>query len=109
MAAEVRFDHARAAAAIAALEQVARMVEDHAAERARLGAVAARHWRGRYASAFAADQRALAREAAALAAALRREARRLTLAAEAARAESRRREAEWASGRGTGARWGARS
>lgn len=106
MAADVRFDHARAAAAVAALERVARMAEDHAAVRARLGAQALRNWRGRHACAFEADQRALAREAAALAAALRREARRLVAAAEAARAEQRRREQD--AGREAGAPWGAR-
>jgi uncharacterized protein YukE len=108
MTGPVRFDHARAARAVAALEHLARMVDDHAAARARLGTLAAREWRGRHACSFAAEQADLARHAAALAAELRREARRIAAAAEWARAEQRRWEAERLAGRETGAPWGAR-
>lgn len=108
MDAAAYFDYARAAAAIAALERVARMVEDHAAARARLASGALRHWRGRHACAFEADQRRLSRDAAALAAALRRAARRVAAAAEAARADQRRRQEQHGTGRETGAPRGAR-
>ncbi|MGH8910329.1 MAG: hypothetical protein ACRD0K_28500 [Egibacteraceae bacterium] len=89
---DVRFDHTNATALAAELRAMARVIDDKAGERSRVGARAAQEWRGAYRQRF--DQRlaACVHDGRTLAGELRAAAHRLDEAAQAARAEQTRRD-----------------
>jgi uncharacterized protein YukE len=90
--ADVRFDHAAAQAAIAALRRAAQVLDDATSARIRFAAEAQKEWRGHYRTVFDDELHRARSEATRLGADLRQAARNLEEAAEAARLEQRRRE-----------------
>jgi uncharacterized protein YukE len=95
---DVRFDHASAAAAAAALRSCADLLDAQTDRRVTLARTAQCEWRGRARTEFDDQLARMLREAAGLVAALRAAAGRLDAAAAEAVTEQRRREAarlEW--------------
>jgi uncharacterized protein YukE len=82
---DVRFDFARAEAAVAALRSTADLLNRQTDARVRLAADAQLAWRGRARDAFDVELARIVREAADLAAALRSAARSFEAAADDAR------------------------
>ena len=88
---DVRFDFARADAAISALRSTADLLDRQTDARVRLAADAQREWRGRARDTFDVELARIVRQAADLAAALRSSARSIEAAAHEARLEQARR------------------
>lgn len=88
---DVRFDHAQAELAIAALDRCASLLDAQTDRRVALAASAQREWRGRAREVFDDELARMLRQASSLVAAMRALGANLERAAEEARVEQRRR------------------